>query len=128
MQNQSTSAFNNYVARQQAQTISRTKINRFGVHGQAFDTVSFFTSTDASGTVAATFDFPEENFLDQAGTTTRRKFRVQCADLPESRRQNHLVLGIKVVVVAGKRLSTENYTAAEKIFGSVEHFNASEFV
>ena len=36
MQNQSTSAFNDYVARQRAQTISRTTINRFGVQGQAF--------------------------------------------------------------------------------------------
>ena len=33
------------------------------------NTVSFFNSTDASGTALATLDFPEEIFLDQAGTT-----------------------------------------------------------
>ena len=38
------------------------------------NTVSFFTSTDASGTAAATFDFPEEIFLDQAGTTLVENF------------------------------------------------------
>ena len=64
------------------------------------NTVSFFGSTDATGTALATFDFPEEIFLDQAGTTLVENFAWSLATYPGSTNPNLdgkpvLVLGVK---------------------------------
>ena len=48
------------------------------------NTVSFFTTADGSGTAAFTFDFPEELFLDQTGTTLVENFTWSAASYPDS--------------------------------------------
>lgn len=60
------------------------------------NTVSFFASTDASGTALATFDFPEELFLDQTGTTLVDNFAFSAATYPGATNPN---LDGKVVLV-----------------------------
>ena len=60
------------------------------------NTVSFFASTDASGTAIATFDFPEELFLDQTGTTLVDNFAFSAATYPGATNPN---LDGKVVLV-----------------------------
>ena len=52
------------------------------------NTVSFFASTDASGTAIATFDFPEELFLDQTGTTLVDNFAFSAATYPGATNPN----------------------------------------
>lgn len=64
------------------------------------NTVSFFNSTDASGTALATFDFPEEIFLDQAGTTLVENFAWSLATYPGSTNPN--LDGKTVLVLAVK--------------------------
>ena len=64
------------------------------------NTVSFFNSTDASGTALATFDFPEEIFLDQAGTTLVENFAWSLATYPGSTNPN--LEGKTVLVLAVK--------------------------
>lgn len=64
------------------------------------NTVSFFTSTDGTGTAAATFDFPEEIFLDQNETFLVENFAWSAATYPGSTNPNLegktvLVLGVK---------------------------------
>jgi len=48
----------------------------------ANNTVSFFTSPDASGTAAASFNFPEEIFLDQLQTQFVPNFTFSAATYP----------------------------------------------
>ena len=64
------------------------------------NTVSFFGTTDASGTALATFDFPEEIFLDQAGTTLVENFAWSLATYPGSTNPN--LDGKTVLVLAVK--------------------------
>lgn len=64
------------------------------------NTVSFFTSTDASGTAAATFDFPEELFLDQAGTSLVENFTFSAETYPGATDPN--LNGKTVLVLAVK--------------------------
>lgn len=64
------------------------------------NTVSFFTSTDGTGTAAATVDFPEEIFLDQAGTTLVENFAWSAATYPNSTNPN--LEGKTVLVLAVK--------------------------
>lgn len=64
------------------------------------NTVSFFGSTDATGTALATFDFPEEIFLDQAGTTLVENFAWSLATYPGSTNPN--LEGKTVLVLAVK--------------------------
>lgn len=64
------------------------------------NTVSFFGSTDATGTALATFDFPEEIFLDQAGTTLVENFAWSLATYPDSTNPN--LEGKTVLVLAVK--------------------------
>ena len=60
------------------------------------NTVSFFASTDGTGTALATFDFPEELFLDQTGTTLVDNFTFSAATYPGATNPN---LDGKVVLV-----------------------------
>ena len=64
------------------------------------NTVSFFTTADGSGTAAFTFDFPEELFLDQTGTTLVENFAWSAAAYPNSTNPN---LEGKTVLVLGVR-------------------------
>ena len=64
------------------------------------NTVSFFNSTDASGTPLASFDFPEEIFLDQAGTTLVENFAWSLETYPGSSNPN--LDGKTVLVLAVK--------------------------
>lgn len=64
------------------------------------NTVSFFTSNDGTGTAAATFDFPEEIFLDQTGTKLVENFAWSAATYPGSTNPN--LDGKTVLVLAVK--------------------------
>ncbi|MBR1645477.1 MAG: hypothetical protein IJ774_02020 [Selenomonadaceae bacterium] len=64
------------------------------------NTVSFFGTTDATGTALATFDFPEEIFLDQAGTTLVENFAWSAETYPGSTNPN--LDGKTVLVLAVK--------------------------
>ena len=64
------------------------------------NTVNFYTTTDASGTAAFTFDFPEEIFLDQAGTTLVENFAWTAQAYPNSTNPN--LDGKTVLVLAVK--------------------------
>lgn len=64
------------------------------------NTVSFYTSSDTTGTAAFTFDFPEEIFLDQAGTTLVENFAWSAATYPNSTNPN--LDGKTVLVLAVK--------------------------
>lgn len=72
------------------------------------NTVSFFTSTDASGTAAATFDFPEEIFLDQLQTQFVSNFAFSAATYPGATDPN--LDGKPVFVLAVKGDATINPT------------------
>ena len=72
------------------------------------NTVSFFTSTDASGTAAATFDFPEEIFLDQLQTQFVQNFAFSAATYPGATDPN--LDGKPVFVLAVKGNATPNPT------------------
>lgn len=62
--------------------------------------VYFYTSSDTTGTVAFTFDFPEELFLDQAGTTLVENFAWTAETYPNSANPN--LEGKTVLVLAVK--------------------------
>lgn len=64
------------------------------------NTVSFFTTADGSGTAAFTFDFPEEIFLDQVGTTLVENFSWSALSYPNSTNPN--LNGKTVLVLAVK--------------------------
>ena len=70
--------------------------------------VNFYTSTDATGTVAAYVDFPEEIFLDQAGTTLVENFTWAAATYPGSTNPN--LDGKTVLVLAVKGDAQTNPT------------------
>ena len=72
------------------------------------NTVSFFTSTDASGTAAATFNFPEEIFLDQLQTQFVPNFTFSAATYPGATDPN--LDGKPVFVLAVKGDATPNPT------------------
>ena len=72
------------------------------------NTVSFFTSTDATGTAAATFDFPEEIFLDQLQTQFVQNFAFSAATYPGATDPNFD--GKPVFVLAVKGNATPNPT------------------
>ncbi len=76
------------------------------------NTVSFFTSTDGTGTAAATFDFPEEIFLDQAGTTLAENFSWSAATYPGSTNPNLDGKTVLVLAVKGDKQTnpTTNYS------------------
>ncbi len=67
------------------------------------NTVSFFTSKDGTGTAAATFDFPEEIFLDQAGTTLVENFAWSAATYPNSTNPNLDGKAVLVLAVKGDK-------------------------
>lgn len=60
------------------------------LHSVAVDgnTVKFFLTTDTTTTPAFTFDFPEEIFLDQAGTTIVPNFAYSAITYPNSTNPN----------------------------------------
>lgn len=62
--------------------------------------VNFYTTTDATGDVAFYFDFAEEIFLDQAGTTLVQNFAWSAATYPGSTNPN--LDGKTVLVLAVK--------------------------
>lgn len=64
------------------------------------NTVNFYTSTDGTGTPAATFDFLEEILLDQAGTTLVENFEWSAETYPNSTNPN--LEGKPVLVLAVK--------------------------
>ena len=64
------------------------------------NTVNFYTSSDTTGTAAFTFDFPEEIFLDQAGTVLVENFAWSAATYPNSTNPN--LDGKTVLVLAVK--------------------------
>ena len=64
------------------------------------NTVSFFTTDDGSGTAAFSFDFPEELFLDQTGTTLVDNFSWSALSYPNSTNPN--LDGKTVLVLAVK--------------------------
>ena len=68
--------------------------------------VSFFTSTDASGTAAFSFDFPTEYFLDQAKTTFASSFSWSATTYPNSTNPNLNGKPVLVLAVKGTDGST----------------------
>ncbi len=72
------------------------------------NTVSFFNSTDASGTALATFDFPEEIFLDQLRTQFVSNFAFNAATYPGA--TDPQLDGKPVFVLAVKGDATTNPT------------------
>lgn len=91
------------------------------------NTVNFYTSTDGTGTPAATFDFPEEIFLDQAGTTLVENFEWNATAYPNSTNPNLDGKTVLVLAVKGDKETNpttkysfvnleklvDNYTAAD---------------
>ena len=82
---------------QRTKTELDTTLKSLSVSG---NTVSFFKTADASGTAAYTFDFPEEIFLDQAGTTLVENFAFNAATYPGATNPN--LDGKTVLVLAVK--------------------------
>ena len=74
-----------------------TTVKYVSVNGS---TVSFFKTADGSGTAAFTVDFPEEIFLDQAGTTLVSNFSWSSLAYPNSTNPN---LDGKTVLVLAVR-------------------------
>lgn len=72
------------------------------------NTVSFFTTTDASGTAVASFDFPEELYLQQVGTEIVENFAWSAATYPGSTNPN--LDGKTVLVLAVKGNKATNAT------------------
>ena len=72
------------------------------------NTVSFFNSTDATGTALATFNFPEEIFLDQLQTQFVSNFTFSAATYPGATDPN--LDGKPVFVLAVKGDATTNPT------------------
>lgn len=72
------------------------------------NTVNFYTTTDASGTPAASFDFPEEIFLDQLKTQLVPNFTFSTAAYPGATDPN--LNGKPVLVLAVKGDATTNPT------------------
>lgn len=66
-------------------------------------TVSFFKTADGSGTAAFTFDFPEEIFLDQTGTTLVENFAWSAATYPNSTNPNLDGKTVLVLAVRGDK-------------------------
>lgn len=81
------------------------------------NTVSFFTSKDASGTAVYSFDFPEEIFLDQAGTALVENFAWSAATYPNSTNPN---LDGKTVLVLGVKGDKETNPTTKYSFVSLE--------
>lgn len=80
-------------------------IKSLGVDG---NTVSFYTSTDKSGTAAFSVDFPSELFLDQTKTTFVAKFKFDAATYPGA--TNPKLDGKPVMVLAVKGQNPDNCT------------------
>ena len=81
------------------------------------NSVKFFTSTDASGTAVATFDWPEEVFLDQSVTTLVDNFAWSAATYPNSTNPN---LDGKTVLVLGVKGDKETNPTVKYSFVSLE--------
>lgn len=81
------------------------------------NTVSFFTSTDGTGTAAATFDFPEEIFLDQTGTTLVENFAWSAVTYPGTTNPN---LDGKTVLVLAVKGDKENNPTTKYSFVNLE--------
>lgn len=80
-------------------------IKSLGVDG---NTVSFYTSTDKSGTAAFSVDFPSELFLDQTKTTFVAKFKFDAATYPGA--TDPKLDGKPVMVLAVKGQNHDNCT------------------
>lgn len=80
-------------------------IKSLGVDG---NTVSFYTSTDKSGTAAFSVDFPSELFLDQTKTTFVAKFKFDAATYPGA--TDPKLDGKPVMVLAVKGQNPDNCT------------------
>ena len=80
-------------------------IKSLGVDG---NTVSFYTSTDKSGTAAFSVDFPSELFLDQTKTTFVAKFKFDAATYPDA--TDPKLDGKPVMVLAVKGQNPDNCT------------------
>lgn len=80
-------------------------IKSLGVDG---NTVSFYTSTDKSGTAAFSVDFPSELFLDQTKTTFVAKFKFDAATYPGA--TDPKLDGKPVMVLAVKGQIPDNCT------------------
>ena len=74
------------------------------------NTVSFFTSTDATGTAAATFDFPEEIFLDQLQTQFVSNFAFSQATYPGATDPNLDGKPVFVLAVKGDKETNPTLT------------------
>ena len=74
------------------------------------NTVSFFTSTDASGTAAYTFDFPEEIFLDQLQTKFVQNFAFSTATYPGATNPNLDGKPVFVLAVKGDKETNPTLT------------------
>ena len=72
------------------------------------NTVSFFTTTDGTGTAVASFDFPEELYLQQVGTEIVENFAWSAATYPGSTNPN--LDGKTVLVLAVKGNKATNAT------------------
>lgn len=81
------------------------------------NSVKFFTSTDASGTAVATFDWPEEVFLDQSVTSLVDNFTWSAATYPNSTNPN---LDGKTVLVLGVKGDKETNPTVKYSFVSLE--------
>ena len=80
-------------------------IKSLGVDG---NTVSFYTSTDKSGTAAFSVNFPSELFLDQTKTTFVAKFKFDAATYPGA--TDPKLDGKPVMVLAVKGQNPDNCT------------------
>ena len=92
-----------------------TKIQNVTTSGS---TVNFFTGSDTSGTPAFTFDFPEEIFLDQAGTTLVENFAWSAATYPGSTNPN---LDGKVVLVLAVKGDKQTNPTTKYSFVNLEN-------
>ena len=72
------------------------------------NTVSFFTTTDGTGTAVASFDFPEELYLQQTGTEIVADFAWSAETYPDSTNPN--LDGKTVLVLAVKGNKATNAT------------------
>ena len=105
-------------------TLSDSTYNISSLNSSAFksltvsgNTVNFYTNTSGTGTAAATFDFPEEIFLDQASTSLVENFSWSAATYPNSTNPN---LNGKTVLVLGVKGDKQTNPTVKYSFVSLE--------
>lgn len=101
------------------------------LHSVAVDgnTVKFFLTTDTTTTPAFTFDFPEEIFLDQAGTTLVQNFTYSSITYPNSTNPNLDGKTVLVLAVKGDKQTNPttkySFVNVEKLIDTYVQSDAS---